>query len=96
MFVTVTVSRLLCSDEEALRPFTDAGAPALVYRTDAGISKKVKIAFAIPAKDGPAIRYPITLLKDAPQPEAARKFLQHLASPDAARVFEKSGFIILP
>ena len=71
-------------------------AAGIVYRTDAGISKKVKIAFAVPANDGPAIRYPIALLKDAPQPEAARKFLQYLASPDAARVFEKFGFIVLP
>ena len=71
-------------------------AAGIVYRTDAAISKKVKIAYAVPAKDGPAIRYPIALLKDAPQPEAARKFLQYLGSPDAARVLEKFGFIVLP
>ena len=68
----------------------------IVYQTDAAISKKVKIAFAVPAKDGPAIRYPVALLKDAPLPDAARKFLQHLATPKAARVFEKFGFIVLP
>lgn len=68
----------------------------IVYRTDAGISKKVKTAFAVPAKDGPAIRYPVALVKDAPQPEAARKFLDHLGSAAAARVFEKFGFIVLP
>ena len=69
---------------------------AIVYRTDAALSKKVKIALAISAQDGPAIRYPIALLKDAPQPGAARRFLQHLASADAARVFEKFGFLVLP
>ena len=68
----------------------------IVYQTDAGISKKVKIAFAIPAKDGPAIRYPVALVKDAPQPAAARKFLDHLGGADAARVFEKFGFIVIP
>ena len=56
----------------------------------------MKIAFAVPAKDGPIIRYPVALLKDAPQPDAARKFLLHLASAEAARVFEKFGFIVLP
>lgn len=71
-------------------------AAGIVYRTDAGSSKKVKIAFAVPAKDGPAIRYPMALIKDAPQPEAARKFFDHLGSAEAARVFEKFGFIVLP
>ena len=71
-------------------------AAGIVYRTDAAISKKVKIAYAVPANGGPAIRYPVALLKDAPQPEAARKFLQHLASANAARVFEKFGFVVLP
>ena len=71
-------------------------AAGIVYRTDATISKKVKIAFTVPAQDGPAIRYPVALLKDAPQPEAARRFLDHLGGADAARVFEKFGFIVLP
>ena len=66
----------------------------IVYQTDAGISKKVKIAFVVPAGDGPAIHYPAALLKDSKQPEAAKKFLDYLESPDAARMFEKYGFIV--
>jgi ABC-type molybdate transport system substrate-binding protein len=45
----------------------DAG---IVYRTDAPVSKKVEIAFEVPAAAGPAISYPFALVKRAP-PEAA-------------------------
>jgi len=70
----------------------DAG---LVYKTDAAISKKVKIVFEVPAADGPKISYPRALVKGSPQPEAAGKFLACLDSDGAARVFTKFGFVVL-
>jgi molybdate transport system substrate-binding protein len=69
----------------------DAG---IVYKTDAAISKKVKIACEVPRADNPVISYPMAVVKEAKHPEAARKFLQYLNSDEAARVFEKLGFII--
>ena len=71
----------------------DAG---MVYKTDASISRKVKVACEISGPDAPAIRYPMALLKEARDPAAARKFLAHLASPEAGRVFAKFGFIVRP
>ena len=68
----------------------------IVYKTDAGISKKIKVAHEIAAQDGPAISYPLALVKDSKQPDASRKFLQHLESAEAGRVFEKFGFIVRP
>jgi molybdate transport system substrate-binding protein len=70
----------------------DAG---IVYKTDAGISKKVKVAYEVPRSEGPAIRYPVALVKESSHPDAARKFLGYLNSPDAARVFENYGFVVL-
>jgi molybdate transport system substrate-binding protein len=67
----------------------DAG---IAYKTDAAISKKVKVAFEVAAADGPKIVYPLALVKDAPQPEAARKFAAHLGSDAARAVFLKFGF----
>jgi molybdate transport system substrate-binding protein len=67
----------------------------IVFKTDAAISKKVKIAYAIAPEEGPAIRYPMAVIKDSKQVEAARKFLQYLNSDDAGKVFEKYGFIVL-
>jgi molybdate transport system substrate-binding protein len=69
----------------------DAG---VVFKTDAGISRKVKIAYAVPLKDTPEISYPMALVKDAPAAGPARNFLNYLASPEAANVFRKFGFIV--
>jgi molybdate transport system substrate-binding protein len=69
----------------------DAG---IVYRTDALISKKVKVAFEVPAAEGPAISYPFALVKGAPQEAAARRFLEHLRSPAARAVFARHGFLV--
>jgi molybdate transport system substrate-binding protein len=66
----------------------------MVYKTDAGISRKVKIAHEIPARDTPAISYPMAAVKDSKEPDAARGFLKHLASDDAGRVFARFGFVV--
>ena len=66
----------------------------IVYKTDVGISRKVKVAYEVPAKESPEISYPVALVKDSKHPEAARRFLQYLNSADATRVFVKLGFII--
>jgi molybdate transport system substrate-binding protein len=70
----------------------DAG---IVYQTDAAISKRVKIAYAVSAKDGPSIRYPVAALKNASEPAAASKFLDYLGSSAAKEVFRRYGFIVL-
>lgn len=70
----------------------DAG---IVYKTDSMISKKVKIAFEVPASDGPKISYPAALVKGSAEPEVARKFLAFLASDTSADVFRKAGFNVL-
>jgi molybdate transport system substrate-binding protein len=67
-----------------------------VYKTDAGISKKVKIAYEVPLAEGPNISYPMAALKESRQPDAAKRFLKHLDSDEAARVFKKFGFLVRP
>jgi len=69
----------------------DAG---IVYQTDAAISRKVKVAYAVPAKDGPSISYPAAALKNSAQPAAAAKFLDYLGTPAAKQVFRSYGFIV--
>ena len=71
----------------------DAG---IVYRTDAAISRQVKVVFEVPAKEGPKISYPVALVKDAPSPEAARRFLDWLEQGNANAVFTKCGFVTEP
>jgi molybdate transport system substrate-binding protein len=68
----------------------DAG---IVYKTDALISKKSKIAFEVPAAEGPAITYPVALLQTSKHAAAAQKFLDYLESADSVKTFQKYGFI---
>ena len=68
----------------------DAG---FVYKTDALISKKVKIVIEVPLTEGPKITYPAAVLKDAKQPEAAKALVDFLAGADAQKVFAKFGFL---
>ena len=68
----------------------DAG---FVYRTDALVSKKVRIAVAVPLGEGPKIIYPAAALRDAKEPEAAAKFVAFLAGPEAQAVFARYGFL---
>ncbi|HTV39260.1 MAG TPA: molybdate ABC transporter substrate-binding protein [Candidatus Sulfotelmatobacter sp.] len=67
----------------------DAG---VVYKTDAAISKSVKIVYEVPRADGPAIRYPVAMTKTSEHPEEAKRFLEYIESQKAARVFERYGF----
>ena len=65
----------------------------IVYKTDAQISKKVKIAFEVPAAEGPKISYPLAIMAESRQQAAARKLLAYLESPAALEVFRRYGFL---
>ncbi|HTH47893.1 MAG TPA: molybdate ABC transporter substrate-binding protein [Candidatus Limnocylindria bacterium] len=71
----------------------DAG---IVYQTDAAISQQVKVAFVVPAAEGPMISYPLALLKESKHPDAAKKFLAYLEAKAAGGIFRRYGFIVHP
>ncbi|HEX7155295.1 MAG TPA: molybdate ABC transporter substrate-binding protein [Thermoanaerobaculia bacterium] len=66
---------------------------AIVYRTDALSSKRLRIAYEVPRAVGPRISYPFALVKGA-KPRATR-FLTYLRSPAARAVFARHGFLTL-
>ena len=66
-----------------------------VYKTDAAISKKVKIVFEVPIDKGPKITYPVAIIKESKKKEAARNFMNFVISPASKRIFEKYGFVVL-
>lgn len=68
----------------------DAG---FVYRTDALISKKVKIALELSGTDAPRIVYPVAILKETKAAEAAKAFTAFLTDTEAQAVFAKYGFL---
>ncbi|HEV8660529.1 MAG TPA: molybdate ABC transporter substrate-binding protein [Thermoanaerobaculia bacterium] len=69
----------------------DAG---IVYKTDALISRAVKIAYEIPRAEGPKISYPAAVLADSNQKAAAQRFLDYLRSEPARAVFRRYGFLV--
>jgi len=64
----------------------------IVYKTDALISRAVRIAYEVPQSVGPKISYPAAVLAESTQPAAAQRFLDYLQSPAAQEVFRKYGF----
>jgi molybdate transport system substrate-binding protein len=68
---------------------------AVVYSTDARISKKVKEVFVFPESLHDAIEYPLALIKPTSggePPAAASRLYDYLQQPLAAEVFQQHGF----
>jgi molybdate transport system substrate-binding protein len=70
----------------------DAG---IVYKTDAEISQKVKVAYSVSEAEGPKISYPFAALAASRHPEETRRFLAYLSSPPALDVFRRFGFLVI-
>lgn len=66
-----------------------------VYKTDAAISKKVKVAYPVPIEKGPKITYAIAIVKESNKKQAARDFLNFVVSPAGKQSFQKYGFVVL-
>ena len=66
-----------------------------VYKTDAAVSKKVKIVYEVPIDKGPRITYPVAIVKDSKRKDAARDFMSYVQSPAAKDAFKKYGFVVL-
>jgi len=71
----------------------DAG---IVYKTDALISRGVRVAYEVALSDGPAISYPAAVIGDSRQQAAAQRVLDFLQSPEARETFRKYGFLVKP
>lgn len=86
------------TDVRAALASVESGAveAGIVYRTDAAISKRVRIVHAVPVEEGPRIVYGFAALAQRPHLAEARDFLAHLRSPAARTVFEARGFLVLP
>jgi molybdate transport system substrate-binding protein len=71
------------------------GAQAgIVYRTDATISRKVRVVHEVPLAEAPRIVYVLGVLKDRPNGAEARRLAAFLDSEASRKVFERFGFIV--
>jgi molybdate transport system substrate-binding protein len=69
----------------------DAG---IVYRTDAALSRRVRVAFTVPRERGPKIAYVLAPLASSRRP-AAVELARYLAGSEARSIFEKHGFDVI-
>ena len=83
-------------DVRAALAMVESGAAevGIVYRTDAAISKHVRVLYEVPAGEGPPISYAVAALGDRPRIAAARRLVAWLAGSGAAPTFERFGFIV--
>jgi len=80
----------------ALAAVESGGAQAgIVYRTDVARSRKARTVFAVPREEGPRISYPVAVIAGRPREEEARGLVGFLASADARKAWEESGFVFL-
>jgi molybdate transport system substrate-binding protein len=69
----------------------DAG---MVYTTDARISDRVKVVATADERLHSLIVYPISVLKNSKNLDAAKAFVQYLAGNEARGVLRKFGFVV--
>ena len=71
----------------------DAG---IVYKTDALISRKVRVVWEVPCGEGPHISYPVAVVSGGGNRDGAKRFLAFLLTPTGRAVFVRYGFIVEP
>jgi molybdate transport system substrate-binding protein len=66
-----------------------------VYKTDAAISRRVKIASEVPIEKGPKITYAIAIVKESKNKQAADAFMKFVLTRAGKQSFKKYGFVVL-
>jgi molybdate transport system substrate-binding protein len=64
----------------------------LVYATDAALSSRIKVLATAPESTHQPIVYPIAVVSDSPNPNAAKTFIAFLQTPVAQTKFKDFGF----
>ena len=64
-----------------------------VFRTDAMMSKKVRIAFELPSETHSEILFPAAILAGSENKAVGKEFMRFLCSDKAKTIFRKHGFI---
>jgi molybdate transport system substrate-binding protein len=64
----------------------------VVYATDLAASPAVELAFTVPPGEAPRIVYPVAVIATSKHPEAAKKLVEFLQSPESRAAFARFGF----
>lgn len=96
LFEKLNAKVVLAKDVRQVLTYVETGNAdaGLVYATDALTSTKARVVATAPETSHEPIIYPVAVVKGSHSEEAARKFIEYLASPAAQAIFQKHGFII--
>ena len=85
------------TDVRSVLAYTEAGEVdfGIVYKTDASLSEKVRIAYEFPTSSHSPIVYPAAVIWGAKHEDLAHLFLRYLETSEVKRVFEKYGFSVV-
>lgn len=94
LFETLQPRLVFGKDVRQVLTYVETGnvAAGLVYATDAQISDRVRVVATAPPDTHAPIVYPIAIVQDSPQPEAAQAFIEFLRTETAMAIFESYGF----
>ena len=70
----------------------DEVVAGFVYNSDATVAENSQIAQVVPADSHKPIVYPIAVLKESPNAEAAKSYEDFLKTEESTKIFEKFGF----
>ncbi|MBW4490567.1 MAG: molybdate ABC transporter substrate-binding protein [Trichocoleus desertorum ATA4-8-CV12] len=94
IFEAVKPKLILTKDVRQVLSYVETGNvdAGIVYLTDAKGSEQVRIVAIAPEKSHSPVAYPIAVLRDSKNIDAAQKFEQFLFTQQAKAVFQKHGF----
>ncbi|MFA5055900.1 MAG: molybdate ABC transporter substrate-binding protein [Dehalococcoidia bacterium] len=97
MYSQVQSKLVLCSDVRQVLTYVESGNVdvGIVYATDAMISDTVHVVAKGPDEVNSTIVYPVALIKDCENPDAAEEFEDFLFSDEAGEIFEEYGFTLV-
>ncbi len=83
-------------DARAALAAVESGAveAGIVYRTDAAVARRARVAFEVPEAEGPRISYALAAMRDRRDGGRARAAVAWLTGPEAAAVYARHGFVV--
>lgn len=94
LFDTLRPKLVFAKDVRQVLSYVETGNAdaGIVYTTDAKTSHKVKVVATAPKGSHAPIVYPVAVLKESKNPDAAKEFLKFLSGDQARTKFQQAGF----
>ncbi|MDE0682189.1 MAG: molybdate ABC transporter substrate-binding protein [Candidatus Poribacteria bacterium] len=97
LWETLRPKLIFGTDVRATLAYVTAGNVdiAVVYKTDTTLTEDINVLYQLPPEAYTPIIYPAVVMKESPQKQLARRFINYLQSMESGEIFEKHGFTVL-